>query len=359
MNPADRSSSGPSDDAIDQLAADWLGRRDGGLGRADEAELQRWLSADRRHAIAFARLEAASHALDQLVAFRPATANTLDPDPPLRARRVQTGQRPRRRLRLAPIWAAAAALVLGFVVLRPNFSPLAPTTTLLSTQVGGWRSEILEDGSRLALNTDSEVEIKFTARERRVELQRGEVLFTVAKEAARPFVVYASGVRVRAVGTAFNVRVSEQGVDVLVTEGQVRLDDAVRGQSLLPSPADDRDAPVLTAGHRAVIPSAVQAANPGTLTVTVTTIEASEMLRRLAWQEQRLEFGPSPLREVAAEFNRYNRHQLVVADERTAAISVGGSFRADDHETFVRLLESSFDIVAERNNRETILRLRR
>ena len=82
---------------------------------------------------------------------------------------------------------------------------------------------MLDDGSVAELNRGAEIEVNYTVAERRVVLRRGEALFTVAKNPARPFVVRAGGVDVRAVGTAFNVKLAGPNLEVLVTEGTVHV----------------------------------------------------------------------------------------------------------------------------------------
>jgi len=57
------------------------------------------------------------------------------------------------------------------------------------------------------------------------------------------------------------------------------------------------------------------------------------------------------------EFNRYNRHKLVIADPRLAARRFGGTFAVGDHEELVRLLEANFGVMAERGATATRLRL--
>jgi len=90
--------------------------------------------------------------------------------------------------------------------------------------------------------------------------------------------------------------------------------------------------------------------------VAADRVAAPDLARVLAWQERRLEFVAAPLAEIVAELNRYNRTQLVVADAALAAQRFGGSFRADQPETLVRLLETRFGLRAERRGDETILR---
>ena len=155
--------------------------------------------------------------------------------------------------------AAAAAIA---VLLAPRL--LSPRHTA-ETAIGALQKLDLPDGSVALLNTDSAIDTAFTATERRVRIVRGEVFFTVAKDAARPFVVTAGTVAVRAVGTAFNVQRHHGSVEVLVTEGRVRVTDAADGRSLLPKRETEAvEPPLLAAGERAVVPTARRRNSTGT-----------------------------------------------------------------------------------------------
>ncbi len=95
--------------------------------------------------------------------------------------------------------------------------------TIAATAVGAQRELPLPDGSRVVLNTETEIAVAYTPAERRLELRRGEAHFIVTKDSARPFVVSVDGVAIRAVGTTFNIRRRGDTADVLVTEGRVRV----------------------------------------------------------------------------------------------------------------------------------------
>ncbi|HLP26553.1 MAG TPA: FecR domain-containing protein, partial [Acidobacteriota bacterium] len=185
--------------------------------------------------------------------------------------------------------------------------------------------------------------------ERRIELLRGEAHFDVAKNPARPFIVAANHVAVRAVGTAFNVRLRDDAVDVLVTEGKVQVNDTVKGASLLPAAPDRAGAPLLVQGERVRVSLVTETEKSAPPVVAISEVAAVEMRRALAWQERRLEFEDLPLTDVVAEFNRYNQTKLVIADPALHAKRFSGTFRADAYEPFVRLLEENFGVATERN----------
>ncbi len=333
---------------IDETAADWLARRTGSLSAADENAFQSWLAADERHRMVYAELEQTWALLDGV---RSAIPPTVAPDPDAFA----PPSRRRRSSWLAPVLAAAAVIAVAYVGWwRPAHLAAQPFADETATAIGGIQKMELPDGSVVRLNTDSRVEVRFTAGERRLRLIRGEAHFTVAKNPSRPFFVEAGTVAVRAVGTAFNVRLRDQAVEVLVTEGRVQLADPVEGRSLLAPRAPDAP-PLLVAGERAVVISAAVGAEPRPQ-AEVQPVAAPEIERALAWRDRRIEIVAAPLAEIVAEFNRFNRQRLEIADPALATRRFGGSFRADEPETFVRLLQVRFGLEVERQGDVTILR---
>lgn len=337
-------------DAIEAAAAAWLARRDRGFTADDETEFALWRFSDPRHAAAVARIEAAWGAIDALRDFRPGARAHPDPDLLADPSHAKVALFP--KLAATAILAAAAALAVVFW--WPPISTEAPLPLRQAIVHPGPERLTLDDGSVVELNHGARVDVRFTAAERRVTLLRGEALFMIAKNSERPFIVGAGEVAVRAVGTVFSVTLGQTNVAVLVTEGRVRLGQApARRDSATISPLA---LPELIAGQRAVITTALGADGPQPVAVQVDEITPAEVDRALAWQRMRLEFVELPLGDVVAEFNRFNRQKLVVEDARTAAVLVGGNFRADNIDAFVRLLDSSFGVTSSRRGEEIVLR---
>jgi transmembrane sensor len=330
---------------LERAALAWVVRCDRGLTRAEEAEFGRWCGADARHRKLFAEFGGTWASLAGAAAPRPLEARPPPVD--FGVRRATRRPSPSRLHWLLVPLAAAAAVT--FAVLR--WEPDAKTTDRIATSVGVQRQQTLADGTSVTLNTGSAVVTAYAPDERRVRLERGEAFFEVAKDAARPFVVEAAGVAVRAVGTAFNVRVRSDAVEVLVTEGKVRVAPQSRaGGRMTEAMAATAE---LGAGDRVVIRIAgdVAASVP-----VVGRIAADEVQRALAWQSRRLEFSNTPLAEMVAEFNRYHRRPLRIADDSLAELHFGGSFRPEDRAGFVRMLEENFGILAEESADATVLR---
>jgi transmembrane sensor len=341
----------PSDDQrrLELAAAEWLVKRDRGFTPAEQDEYFQWLAADPRHGEWLARHRATWRDLDALAQWCP--EHSAEPNPDLLAPTKFN----RHRARVVWFWsgalAAAAGLALVFTVRNQpkQVALLAPAPTELAAQA--YERRVLEDGSIIELNRGTRVAVNYTAGERRVRLLQGEALFTVAKNAARPFIVQAAGVDVRAIGTAFNVRLGAEDVAVLVTSGRVQVEPPVRESALAANPAVSA-IPVLEAGDSVVVPLTATAAN----LPQVTRLTEAQVVRQLAWQPKLLDFQSTPLAEVVAEFNRHGGPRLIIADPALESLPIVLSFRSDNVEGFVRLLELTADVRAERRGDAIVLR---
>jgi transmembrane sensor len=262
-----------------------------------------------------------------------------------RAIRGEVSRRRRQRFRVAT--ATACALLLGvFVAQRSGvFAPAEPVA-IASSRVSAPARRTLPDGSVVELKNGATIEVNFTPALRRVVLTRGEAHFEVAKNPARPFVVTADGVEVRAVGTAFAVERGGDTVGVLVTEGRV----TVARESAAPS------APTpLAAGNRAVIAASAESAPAP----DVTALSADEIARRLAWRVPRLEFSGAPLAEVARLYAEHGRLRLVLGEPALGAVKVSGVLRADNVDALLQLLAADHAIEADVTGAGIVLRRRR
>ena len=344
---------------IDEAASRWLFLQQEGFTFEQEGEFRRWLEANPRHADAYHSQACAWRKLDQLAGTPQARRLDAELDQELGSEHGNVATCPAAREKRYALGIAAAACALFAASYFAWWRPLratAPFAETAATQVGGIRQLDLPDGSVVQLNTDSALEVVFTQDERRVRLTRGEAFFTIATNPARPFVVTAVGVDIRAIGTAFNVRLHSESVEVIVTGGKVRLDDASQGTSLLTAAATAANGtePSLGAGQRVRIPVVMPKAIPPPVLPTVAP--ANEIERALAWQERRLIFERAPLSEIVAEFNRYNKQKLVVKDAALAARQFGGSFSATDPATLLDLLRTTYGIQVVEHGYDIVLR---
>ena len=318
------------DKAVTAAAQSWIVKLDRGLSPTEVTEFECWLEADPRHGIAFRSSSTAWRVLDRIT--------------PEMAQAVQFSARRRRRRRIFEVVAVAAALMIGFFVWR---QPLHRDTKNIAApaQVAGLQTMHLSDGSTVFLGPDSIVLEQFTPAERRVILQRGGAHFEVAKNPARPFVVRAGVVDVSAVGTAFNVMLQKETVEVLVTEGRVGVVPREKPNNQDTPIAAAIETPILQAGQRAIV-AAPTAEIPDPV-VQISTVSSAEMAHALLWQEQLLRLGGSTLVELAAEFQQQTGRRVVLGDPALEDLRIGGFFRKNDLDGFVGLLEANYGVVVE------------
>jgi transmembrane sensor len=325
---------------IEDQAAKWLVKLDLDDSPELRAEFQKWLaSGPKNHAI-YLRLEKGWRRADYLQNVRPldggVNENVLDTFPGALSPEVQRAraQRPARRLTVA---TTAAILVVG--LLAGSWLVYSRLEwQVYRTNRGGFQRIALQDGSIALLNTNSELRVRLSRGRRQIELRSGEALFMVAHDTARPFDVKAGDTIVRAVGTAFSVRLREhRQVDVLVTEGRVAIDppdDSLNSQLAQSIPLPHMS--VLTAGETVRVKAHK---------LQVRHIDGELVNRALAWTKGRLLFDRVTLVEAVAEFNRYNRRQLVIDDTAIADLHISGSFDPTDLDSFVAAL-ATFGIQA-------------
>jgi transmembrane sensor len=328
---------------IETMAANWFVRQDSAsLSTPEQAAFEAWLDADIRHRVAYLRLQKTWDRTERLRDLRPLDSE-IDADL-LSAHEELTSYAGSRWLRATDggsrigrgrrcVFALAAVLAIVAVGLAAWMAVYRASWQSFSTELGGFSRIVLEDGSTVDINTDSALSVRITEDGRQVTLVRGEARFKVAHDPGRPFQVEAAGAAVRAIGTSFSVRVrGDEQVEVLVTEGRVAIgaaDDDLRELST--------SAPTISAGEAATVQSA---------RVLVRKIGQEDITRRLAWTAGQLSFEGETLEQAVAEFNRYNRRQLRIADPQIAQKRIGGSFEATDPVSFAAALETTFGIRA-------------
>jgi len=350
--------SADSHDTIDTTAGDWFARRQADEWNPESQErLEQWLNESPLHRVAYLRIEHAWEQAGRLKVLATGDRGRVPPpgswaQSPFFGSRTE---RATRRYEHRRLWPRARAALAASVVLAACLSAAWLWTsrgTTYRTPVGGLERITLADSSVLTLNTDSAVRLQFTEHERRVKLERGEAFFEVAKDPSRPFIVEAQDRRVVAVGTQFSVRREDGDGDirVVVTEGAVRME----GDSDGGKPAQPTTAAKLN-GPDGVLLQAGTIAHASGANVLLEKPQGHAAQEALSWRQGVLVFHDLTLAQAAAEFNRYNTRQLVVTDPAVAELTIAGSFRTNNIEAFVRLLEKGYPIKARSSGDQVLL----
>jgi transmembrane sensor len=364
----------------EQAAQWWVILHSEGATGADHREFGEWVARSPERVEAYLQTARLVHALKSPTVRWPTTpaeqlireAKQAPPEPvqllnrgtgvtsPLppsarRAAAADSGAAPAgdRRLWRWPLrgrvaWGAAAAVLAVCVV---TWSYLTGPQ-VYQTRFGEQRSILLEDGSRITLNTASRIDVRFDKRQRFVRLLEGEALFEVAHDATRPFDVQTGATVLRALGTQFDVEMGPNLTTVTVVEGRV----AVVPQSMVLTGENSGALPwplAATNGHAAAGTAAAPTLAPipaGALIlaaaerVVITTTGTStpqhvpNAVTATSWTQRQLVFEDRPLMEVAEEFNRYNRERIVIDSPELREQHVTGVFRSNDPAAFLAFL---------------------
>jgi transmembrane sensor len=222
----------------------------------------------------------------------------------------------------AGLGGATAASLVAFGVVAPAFGAI-------TTGKGEVRLVPLDDGSSVMLNTETSLKVRFSDRERRIQLYYGEAYFTIVHDPRRAFVVDVADAHLRAAPGAFRVRdLSGKPLDVLVNQGSLTLHSASEPAAILMRP------------NTRLILSAGVAESVGPIPQTITPDLVS---RELAWRDGKIAFEGERLDQAAAEFGRYSRVRIEISDPALAGEPVSGLFAAGDPVGFSRAIGNIFD----------------
>ncbi|MDE1914462.1 MAG: FecR domain-containing protein [Sphingomonadales bacterium] len=292
-----------------------------GASEAERAQAERWIAASPAHAVAFAQARAAWRATAELDAEPEVGSCDIAPAFAHSSRRGVL-------LGAAGALGMALAAMAGFRLWRDR--------QLHTTGIGETRDLSLPDGSHVALNSDSALEVAYTPQRRLLKLRRGEAFFDVAHNPARPFDVEVGDTTLRALGTAFNVRDRGAVVELTVAHGVVGVREGLSALHKVP------------AGNFAII-------HPGA--VAVAAYDAAGLSQKTAWREHTIELNGSSLAQAVEEFNRYRVSPIVIGDQRVAALRVGGRFQTDESGLFIESVEQSMPVRAMKDSDGGVLLL--
>lgn len=337
MNPG--APSGWSHGSRLEQASAWRMRIETDEDLAVSEDFQIWLSEPQNREV-YGRVCATWDSLDDHLAAPQLLA--IRRDALARARRAAArGHLPDRR-RLSAVVALLGIAVAGIGIWR-----YWPWPSDYATGVGERRVVMLEDGSRVSLDSNSEVRVRYTKAARELVLEHGRARFDVAHNMARPFTVMAGNETVVAVGTTFDVEKLSNKVLVTLIEGRVFVRTETGSYVVFRGEHKPNRTTRLIAGQQLVTSGdrmpVLQPAN-----ITVAT----------AWESGHLIFNNEPLVEAVERINRYTE-KTVLVDPGVAGVRISGVFNAGDINSFIDAITSYFPIQAGiGDNNQTLLQKR-
>ncbi|MGQ0595284.1 MAG: FecR family protein, partial [Gammaproteobacteria bacterium] len=288
----------PPNDPVQAQAFFWLARvHSGEWSEGEDRAFWTWLAESEAHRVAYEEAEGFWQRLEPFESLS---------FPELEAAERYRPPRPARRARLFLRIGLASMLSLLLAAVFYGVLPL-PTTEVYHTAKGEHSTVTLAEGSTVELGADTEMRVTLSRRARSVRFLRGEALFTVVHDPARPFEVHAGEGRIRDLGTVFDVSRDGDRVSVTVVEGEVGV---ILGAAEIPHHLD--------AGQRLSYRGTGAVAGFGRANLEAVT----------AWRTGKLLFEDQPLERVLSQFSRYHDIEFTVADPALAALRVSGVFQA-------------------------------
>ncbi|MCC2607388.1 FecR family protein [Planctobacterium marinum] len=330
-----------SKEQIQEQACEWISRIDRGLEDRERNQLQLWIKQSDNHQSSLFEMAALWDDLSVM--------HELSGLFPLAEKSNADAQQSRVFLS-RPFMATAAsfALLCSIMFMWMQWQPqsdipqqVQAQSQVHETSVGEQKTIALGDGSLIALNTNSAVEVNLGDKVRSIKILSGEAHFEVAPDANRPFVVAAGQNKVTAIGTAFNVQLLEnKRFELLVTEGKVLVSEINQSMpdDIHKLKTDDFSAlgTIMVSGDTAVF--------DGFFSEPMIRLSLDQVQRNLSWQQGMLVFQGESLEYAIAEMNRYTAKQFVLKDEVIKARRVAGYFKVGDTEGLLHALQNNFAI---------------
>ena len=298
----------------DEEALAWMARRSSGtMTQEDVRAFEAWRRKP-ENAAAFERLEgvdARLGAIEDMI-----LAKSFEDELHERADNLEPASLPRRAI-AAGIAVSLLAGAAIFAIPRGEDDPVR-----YATSRGELKAVALADGSKAELNTETRLSVSYSGKERAVALAGGEALFSVERNARRPFVVSTAHSRVVVTGTVFNVATDALKTEVSVVSGAV--DVTVAGGAQV----------TVLAGKQLVIDAETMAG----------VVQLFDPNLSLAWRLGKARFDATPLGDVLADLNRYFKKPITLAEPELATLPVTGEFDLKDQQTAVNALVVAFGL---------------
>lgn len=355
-----------SQEAIRDRAAEWsdLLRHHG--ERADVREdFERWRAQRPEHAEVFGRIDA-THRLAHAARHSEPMAE-LERET-LRRIAVRRGRKRRRNFAIAASFLVAT--VAGLMTVdgvrgeldywRDSALYALAGDSLYRTAVGEQRELALRDGTVVTLNTDSRAAVQYGDDTRAVTLLRGQALFEVARDESRPFVVAAGDRWIRALGTAFDVRLSEQRVEVVLIEGHVSVEEVSEPRPVA-TESTDKPQPTIHSPQATVYRPQTTILDPGELFIAAAAlpepiVRETDVRRATSWREGQLIFRNDRLARAVDEVNRYSKRKIVLADDALGDIRVSGIVNTGNTAVFVETMVKYYPVeIVDQGRRRIVL----
>lgn len=322
----------PRSAAIEAEAAAWIVRLHSQRRSTQlETGLRRWLDENAENARVF---ESMTQAWDDATSLA-----AQEPFPRIRG----ANRSARHNGRFLPI-AAAIVILCGAAAFL--FSTWPQNT--YTTDIGEQLTLRLKDGTRITLNSGSELETAYTDTARHIQLRAGEALFEVAKDPNRPFTVNAADRTITALGTSFLIRTQSKKTAITLIEGKVAVSSSASlpptGQTTKPPAEELTPEVILRPGQRLTISSSRKAPTGEAKSGEPAAIDTPRIDTLTAWRRNEAIFEKTTLTDAISEMNRYDEIQLAIDTPGIDNLEISGIYRTGDNSGFAQTIANIYQL---------------
>lgn len=333
------------DDAMFDQASLWIAKMDRSLTTQECEEFKAWLLENDQHQTLIIEMAGMWDKMDAL-------ENLADLFPEANKKSaIHSGSKTKQ-------WgvALAASFVLAVLVGLLTNNDLShlfngeQEFVRYETAVGESSTIYLPDNSKVLLNTNSILLVRYTDDFRLLELQRGELHIDVAHDKSRPLSVVAKQKVIQAVGTAFSVQVNALEIELIVTDGKVLIGELAKEQSAneenLTIPTNSLAVSKGEIASLAVVKRGIDSVAP---------IDTQSIKKSLSWRHGNLVFNGETLAQAMAEVSRYTSVKFEIADEELKHMKIAGRFKTGDVKGLIGALHHNFNIKTDRVNKSLVV----
>lgn len=303
----------------------------------DRGRFEAWLMSSPAHATEYAAVADVWHDFDSTKQLQ-TLANAME-QKKFTEQRTRSNKIQKSAAAVFTVLIITVASLLGF----QSYQEWQAEPTLqvaVNTNIGVIKQQSFADGSKLTINANSDVQVTYYRNKRMVQLNRGEVIFEVAKDAERPFIVDTAHAKVTVLGTRFVVNRLNKLSRISVDHGSVKVE-AQANQDLAAAPAI-----VLHDGEVAEVNAtqppqriARNAANAFSLTQGIINFEQAD------------------LEEIAETLSRYRQTPVHVntGNQQGKVPHITAVVKIAEIEGFINVLPHIAPVQIERHSNETLL----
>jgi len=334
-----------NDDAMFEQASLWIAKMDRSLTPQECEEFKTWLAGNDLHQKLIIEMASMWDKLDSL-------ENLADLFPVVNKKSAVESDSKAKHWGLTLAASVILAVLVGLLTNNDLIHLFTGEQEYVryETAVGESSTIYLPDNSKVSLNTNSVLLVRYTDDFRLLDLQRGELHVEVAHDKSRPLSVLAKQKVIQAVGTAFSVQVRDLEIELIVTDGKVLIGELTQEQS-----ANEETLAIPVSG---LAVSKGEVASLGVIkrgADRVAPIDSQTIKQSLSWRQGNLVFKGETLAQAMSEVSRYTSVKFEIADEELKSMKIAGRFKTGDVKGLIGALNQNFNIKVDRVNKNLVV----